>query len=292
VKKPMSEKTNKMKIEKKLVAAIALIVTIGIATIIPLTFFMSTAKAQADEPWFNIDLTYAYFNADTYFNSDVADDIYQVDGVIVFDALLYADAFNQHDARVEYFEFTLYTDELQLSKTHEFIGMDKPGLEKSTIMGTFRTEAWYNIPWLEEKLGVTYGIMLDASAPTASPLSSGGRYHIFNGTAGVPDMLQDTGCGGRRVTPRDETSDTILATLEKTQTIYLDIKRVAYITFDDNGTVTTSECDQLLQHIELTKNSNGEFIFGDLPTYVEDAVSNLGKNWPDNAIHGASSVHF
>jgi|GEM_PF-6308092 len=87
------------------------------------------------------------------------------------------------------------------------------------------------------------------------------------------------------------TLDAMLALLENTQTIYLDIRRVAYITFDDNDVVTISECDQLIHHIELTKNSNGEFTFGDL-TVIENAIDRMNSGDRPPSTHSVSSIHF
>src|SRR5665647_2858518 len=54
-----------MQIEKKLILCSILAISIGIATIAPLAYFMSTVKAQTDEaaPWFNVEVPYAVYTA-------------------------------------------------------------------------------------------------------------------------------------------------------------------------------------------------------------------------------------
>jgi hypothetical protein len=198
----------------------------------------------------------------------------------VFDALTNSDALSQQIvARVEYFEFTIYNSDMQLSKSYHYVGMDKPGLENSTPLSTFPEEAWYNIPWLsfnsKESSGTySYNITsLEALQELEKNRTThGGTSHLRTGYT-------------------HEEIGTTLASLENTQTIYLDVKRVACITFNDNGTVTTSECDQLIQHIELTKNDSGEFTFGDL-TVLKDRAYQLGQSiaTPKNATSTTSNL--
>lgn len=273
----MSEKTNKMKIEKKLIAAIALIVTIGIATIIPLTFFMSTAKAQADEPWFNIDVSSAYLKV------DVTDGYYNGAESIVIDALINSNGLSQHiDARVEYFEFTIYTNDIQLSKSYYYLGMDKPGSEP-TPLPTFPQEVWYNIPWLNLNLSYINDFGFG---------NSGGMYSYNVTSSGLNlERWQGLGISSMYSRTTNEKIDSLFATLENTQTIYLDVKRTAYITFDGNNTVTTLTDDKVIQHIELTKNDYGEFIFGD-SSLLRERVYQLDQSvvTPKNATSTTSNT--
>ncbi len=68
-----------MQIEKKLILCSILAISIGIATIVPLAFFMSpSAKAQVDpndQPQFNFDMPYAYVR-DVWDNSTLTHDTY------------------------------------------------------------------------------------------------------------------------------------------------------------------------------------------------------------------------
>jgi hypothetical protein len=164
---------------------------------------------------------------------------------------------------------------MQFTKTYLVLGADSPGLKNPTNMDTIRAEAWYSIPWLEEKFGVTSR----ANNPFLARYGGGGmRTRDGQGTLCVEWL--DVERAGRYTyytcNINEITDIAVLAALKNTQTIYFDIRRVACITFDDNDVVTVSECDQLIQHVELTKNSNGEFTFGDL-TAIENAFERIGQ---------------
>ncbi len=137
----MSEK-NKIKIEKKLVASFALIIAIGIASIVPLTIFMGTAKAQTvtDDSWFNISLNHAYFSA------NIADGIYQSVDVRGFDTSFNMEAFNrQTGARIEYFEIICYTDDgIQLYRTTYYTGANSSYIENPYNFITLSRESWFD----------------------------------------------------------------------------------------------------------------------------------------------------
>jgi hypothetical protein len=252
-----------MKNGKNIILCCILALAIGISAIVPLAFFMNTAKAQTDdEQWFSIDITSAYFNAGI-----TEDALYQIGETIVFDALINSDALSQQvNARVEYFELTFYAENLQLSKSYQYLGMDRPGLKNATPFNALDHEAWYKIPWLNVAAGGysnSYG-------------SAGGMY-AYNTTNAEAKTWQNLGSSSFSLGGTDKHSDAILTALKNAQTIYLDVRRVAYITYDDNGAVTTFECDQFIQRIELTKNSNGEFTFGDSSTLRSRIISD-GSN--------------
>jgi hypothetical protein len=136
--KPVSEK-NKMKIEKKLIAAIALAITIGIATVIPLTFFMdNTAKAQTSvtASLFNIDIPCAYYNANVTYDVKInslidgshrVHDIWYRDGAVIAvqPSINYDVLDNNTVARIEFFEYTVYTDKLQLQKSYSYFAFNE-----------------------------------------------------------------------------------------------------------------------------------------------------------------------
>ena len=78
---------NQMKIEKKLIVCSILAITIGIATIVPLAFFMTPAKAQTnpeDQPQFDLSIPYAYIS--DYWNTDNPNHTYGYVYSMVFQA--------------------------------------------------------------------------------------------------------------------------------------------------------------------------------------------------------------
>jgi hypothetical protein len=285
----MSEK-NQNRNRTKIVAAIALTIIIGIASVVPLTFFITTRAQASDESWFNIDLPRAYLNA------AVTDDGYRLTGGIAYDVSPnYAAISEDVNARVEYLEFALYIDDLQFIKNYMVLGTDRPGLENPTNMDAVRAEVWYNIPWIEKKIDLPS--FADSDLPSFADRVpnryGGGSYGGTNGSLCVEWM--DIGHAGRYTQYEcniiDITDDAILAALEYSQTIYFDIRRIACITFDGNGITTVLESDQLIQHVELTKNSNGEFTFGDL-TAIENALDRIGQHPARTTISVKGPVHI
>ncbi|MCL1978534.1 MAG: hypothetical protein FWG55_10630 [Candidatus Bathyarchaeota archaeon] len=258
-----------MAIEKKLVALSVLAITIGIATVVPLAFFM-TAEAQTypkyDEPWFNINVPFAFFKA------DLTDGIYQDLCGLPLQVAINYNAFNsQTDARVEYLELTLYTDDLQLFKTNYFFGTVKPGNENLMDSFVFSRESWFNLSELN--------------------LHGGGRGCIYDITQMLDRGVDGLVDGFCRVHNAREDVDLIndkygdiLAVMENTQTIYLDVRRVGYVTFDGNNTVVTLPSAPVIQHIELTKNGD-VFTFGDSAlvsdkiSYAQDHYDRITENW-------------
>ncbi|MDR2699529.1 MAG: hypothetical protein LBC12_01730 [Nitrososphaerota archaeon] len=295
-----------MKIEKNMILCSIFALTIGIATIVPLTFFMNTTEAQPDdEQWFNIDCIYAYYNAfvvDAYDDGYVTNDLFQNTGVILFDALPNYEALSQQqhiDTRIEIFEILFYTDDLQLSKSYEYVGMDRPGLENPTFSSaTFRSDFMFNdpllSPWCYEPIDISpkseQTLSWNGSSNLGSPIPSGGRY-ITNATNLTPEKWQDMGSAGTRGGYTDEISDTKLSALKNTRTIYLDIRRIGYITVDDSATIIASKCNQLIQHIELTKNNTGEFTFGNPTAFIDDVVSPLFGLKPDQLVKPSNGQH-
>jgi len=254
-----------MKIEKNIMLCSILSLAIGISAIMPLAIFMDTARAQSnDEQWLDIDVPWAYFNA------DATDNMYWITGGIAFSVLHNYDLLGQHiDARVDYVELTIYTDDMLLSKSHFYFGTYRPDRETLTHMDNGGPAAWFKVPWLTEKYGIAEYGMRTGDYVNAIPNTGMALYNVTELPPEEwqnisPDARQTQITTGDTIGGIDENTNAILAALENTQTIYLDIRRIACITFADNGTVTTSEYNQFIQHIELTKNSNGEFTFGDV----------------------------
>ncbi|MDR2707901.1 MAG: hypothetical protein LBB87_04070 [Nitrososphaerota archaeon] len=268
----MSEK-NKNGNRKKLITSIALVITIGIATIIPLAFFMSgtnTVKAQQSvtDSLFNIDIPCAYYNADVTYNVEinsmidgrhsVFDAWYRDAAVIAVQPSINYDALdNDTVARIEYFEYTVYTDNLQLQKSYSYFAFN----EKAFDQYNDGPSAYFAMNYYTENM--------------RSHLRDGDYFGGFSVTDPEdPMIVWVAGNHANRGYGADETIDetyrNILAEVESTQTIYLDIRRVAYVSISVDGTMMVVEDNKIIQHLELTKNDEG-FMFGtpaDIPVEV------------------------
>jgi len=133
-----------MKLEKKLIACSILALIIGVSSVLPLTFLMSaTAKADASsEPWFSIDIPYAYWTAydgplnwsSDYFQQPEPNEEQPIEYSVshqhmmvlnfTLDDIPTTDPF---DARVEYYQVRLRSDKESIMDMNWFVGTYKNG---------------------------------------------------------------------------------------------------------------------------------------------------------------------
>ncbi|MCL2691069.1 MAG: hypothetical protein FWE56_02275 [Candidatus Bathyarchaeota archaeon] len=246
-----------MKIEKKLIALSIFAITIGIATVIPMTFLMNVKAQTYAEPWFNIDIPYACFETGLSNNTD---NRYILDQIRIQPSINYKALNQQPEARIEYFEITIYTNDVQLSKNTYYVSMTNTNNESpANLFDSFCRENWFNMSY--------FGI------------GSGGGIHIGDSTE-LPqngETLPNGGTfSGMIIGSFDEFSD-IAKAIENTQTIYLDVRRTYYVTFDGYNTIVTLANNQVIHHIELTKNGNA-FTFGELLEPTELIYATPGDN--------------
>jgi hypothetical protein len=235
-----------------------------------MTAFMN-AKAQPSiaDSLFNIDIPCAYYNANVTYNvvihdiihggSDRVHDIWYRDSAVIAvqPSINYTVLDKDTMARIELFEYTVYTDKLQLQKTHSYLAFNEDAFGQYNDRRGFASGYW------EEEL-------LDRD--------DGMSGHSFGGES-VNDPAEqmpvwiagnNENHGYRQGETMSKTHANILAAIEAAQTIYLDVRRVAYISLSVDGTVLVVEDNKLLQHLELIKNDDG-FMFGapaDIPVEV------------------------
>ena len=271
-------------IEKKVILCAILAITIGIATIVPMEYLMAAqaqeniqtaqaqAKAQAQatsqatyDPWFQINVPYIYVNLDQSGGNTTATwDGVLIQGVANFTFAPEALALNNTDARIEFYQFQVSSENgpilnmtysMAVSKT-EYNVPGIPGGMYSAITGSgdntfdFADGTIYQAPATGDCMGGT--VLYE------SPLNP-----IANYTCGVLSdyITSDNGNSGSQV----------IAELRSAQTLYIDVTRTISVAFEGNAataTTTTMSSSQILQHIELTKISSG-FVYG---TYVQGSV--------------------
>jgi hypothetical protein len=235
-----------MQIEKKLIACSILAIAIGIATVVPLAFFMNVKAETYDEPWFNVEVPYAYFKA------NATDNFYQSTTSIVIQPTINHDALShQTDARIEYFEFTIYSDTIQLSNATYTLAINSSAVEDPTSLFEFSRENWFNSSAFGAGCYVTN---------LTEPL------HLMGTGSSVSYGFEDSSWINKNF-------GAILSTMENAQTIYLDVRRLGYVTFDGNNIVVTLASNQVIQHLEMTKTGDA-FTFGD-PASVRDQFYSL-----------------
>jgi hypothetical protein len=271
-------------VEKKVILCAVLAIAIGIATVIPMEYLMAAqaqeatqtaqaqAKAQAQataqatyDPWFQINVPYIYVNLHQSGGNDTMTwDGVLIQGVANFTFAPEALALNNTDARIEFYQFQVSSENgpilnmtysIAVSKT-EYNVPGIPGGMYSAITGSgdntfdFADGTIYKAPVTGDCMG---GTVLDDSPQTP----------IANYTCGVlSDYIASyNGNSGSQV----------IAELRSAQTLYIDVTRAISVAFEGNATTattTTMSSSQILQHIELTKISSG-FVYG---TYVQGSV--------------------
>ncbi len=236
-----------MKIEKKLILCSILAISIGIATIIPLQYLM-TAEAQTTaevlseaqaitqatqvEPWYNVDVTYAYCNP----NEAGANDTASWSGAsikIAANFTLIPEALRSGEAQIEYYKFAISSEQGPITDLYYHIAQANDA-SFLTFLSSWGTVGFSN--------GLTY------NGPHCSG-GQGGEYNYDGGSYSVGffhgDILESEA----------------VAKIRNAQTLYIDVTKAASVKVTGNITVTEPASDEVIQHIELTKVSDG-FLFG------------------------------
>ena len=222
-----------MQIEKKLILCSILAISIGIATIVPLAYIMNapvSAQTTDEQPWFNMNISYATAGITNPFGEDLATycDVYNF--------TVNPDAIDtQVGSRIECFRLQIYSDKQQLVNKTAYLEVNCTEF-LSPYEVQFAREGWFNI--------------------TGRGGSSGTFAANFNGTF--------TDVQGASEGFSTEDADQIQAILDA-QTIYIDIHRAGYITNNGNSTVAILANDEIIQHLELTRQGD-QFVYGSMST--------------------------
>jgi hypothetical protein len=242
-------KNQKMQFEKKLILCSILAISIGVASIAPLAFFMSSAKVQPgnDIPWFIINSPYAYYITNVKENTSSQIGNFTIFGLASYSAN-YLVGFNLSvnpavthfvNTRIEYYNLHFYSDLGSITDVVVYFGANCTGTIDPSSSFSFRNN------WFNTSASISGEFMLN-----------------FNGTL-TPHVI---GMGG--ISPSGSVINTTLPAAflnaRNAQTIIIDISRMGYVTFDDDNTIVTLADKSIIQHIELTKNED-RFTFGDIP---------------------------
>lgn len=245
-----------MQIEKKLILCSILAISIGIAAIAPVAYFMSTvstAKAETpnDVPWFNVDVPYAYYKTTSQNGSSTyLEGFGEINDLIAYTSTHYIGlnytvnpaVTTFANARIEYIKLHIYSDLGPIEDITSYYGANCTGTIDPASTFFFSRNDWFN-----------------------TTTTSGGTF-LCNFT-GAP--FSDGGVGGLGGSSSSNSfANTTLPAkflnAHNAQVIYIDVSRIGYVTFDGNNTIVTLADDSVIQHIELTKNGN-EFSFGNVP---------------------------
>jgi hypothetical protein len=240
-------------IEKKLILCAILAITIGIATIVPLEYFMA-AQAQIDvqqtntelpkvEPFSTVNVTYAYCNPNKIGGNDTTT-LYGANIEAVVNFTLNPSALTNTNAEIEYYQFAVSSDQGPIvNMTYYFA--ENPNKNIIIFIGP-------GIAALDN--GLTTG-------PVPSN-SQGLTYDPLNRTF-------TTGLVSNYIFGTDPNNlPQAVSDFRNAQTLYIDVSKISTVTANGNITVTTPASSEILQHIVLTKTESG-FVYG---TYAEGTV--------------------
>jgi len=252
----------KTMIEKKLILFSIMAFSIGIGTIVPLGYLISKqaqaaqehqAQAAPDQPWFNISVSYAYCNPNenggnstTTFNGAV------VEAIANF--TLTPDALKVADARIEYYQFQVSSDQgpivnmtYALAETKELLNV--PGYPNGAYIyitgsgdGTFTFADGFTYNGTNINTGDIAGSSVFYDVP--------GQMNQTSALVPVSDYIYSI--NGNSILPA-------VTALRNAQTLYIDVTREYSVTFTGNATAATASVvpsNQFLQHLTLTKTGN------------------------------------
>lgn len=238
-----------MKTEKKLIAFSILAVAIGIAAIVPLEYLMTgesrTVAALTEiKPWFNVDVAYAYCNPYVSGgNNTVSWTGSSIE--IVANFTLTTDAMQNADAQIEYYKFSVSSDQGRIIDLGYYIVEDKANV----VTGI------YGDGTITFANGLTYN----------GPASNGGQ--CINWQAWSPDTVFGF-VSNYILEYNGKIASQTINQIRNAQTLYVEVSKVSTVTVSGDLTATTPADNQILQHIELAKTDNG-FVYG---TYVSGTL--------------------
>ncbi len=236
-----------MQIEKKLVLCSILAISIGIATIVPLAYFMNTVKAQTqtDEaaPWFNVEVQYAVYTANlTDSPVEYPDGLgprmtYTTAYDIKFNFTVNPKAEpNLDGARAEYFELQIYSDLGPIENMTQYIGANCKGNSNPAENFLFSRDNWFN-----------------------TSLIGGGLFlQQYNGSLssvfGTGWLSGSSGASSSSYFPEEpQTASQQFQNAYNAEKIFIDVRRLGFVSFNGNSTIVTLADNAVIQHLELTR---------------------------------------
>ncbi|MCW4018660.1 MAG: hypothetical protein NWF00_08310 [Candidatus Bathyarchaeota archaeon] len=233
-----------MYIEKKLIACCILAISIGIATIVPLEYLMAAQAQPADniqtlaaEPLFDVNALYVNCNLN-HTRETLPSTLYgaTINGLLNM-TVLKPNPLQEYDAKIEYYQFRVYSDEGPIVNMTFCVGY-----------------ANLTLTWLIEgdgTIGFTNGLTYNGTLVDGG-LTVGDGFASTNNTGFL--------CG--EIVSADPNSPPQAVTqLRNADTLYIDVYRQCTLTVKGEITVMTPENNDVLQHMVLTKTSTG-FTYG------------------------------
>jgi hypothetical protein len=268
-------------IEKKLILCGILAIAIGIATIVPLEYMMA-AQTQVNaetslQPWFNVNVPYIYVNLQqSGGNNTMTWDGAAIQGIANFTVTPAGMTLQGADAKIEYYQFEIFSDQGPIAN-----------ISYSVALSIERYPAGNNINDIPGVPGGGYAA-INGGGQNKWVFANGVAYNgipNYNGYCGGGNCFYDiagnnlapnttnqtftTGIFSASITNYNGNSQNQAITeLRNAKTLYIDVSRVCSVSYNGTVTVNMPSSNQVLQHIVLTKTTNG-FVYG---TYTQGEV--------------------
>ncbi|MCW4014859.1 MAG: hypothetical protein NWF06_00655 [Candidatus Bathyarchaeota archaeon] len=261
-----------MKTEKKLIACSILALIIGVSSVFPLVFLM-TATAKADnsnEPWFSINMPYAYWVTNDGPLTDFAFELPWDSGlnetnsvseqhILMLNLTLNVDTTNEvSDGRVEYYTIEIISDKELIETMNFFVGTNSNGsftFDEVLDDIHFTRDDWFDTDLFNQ----TYG--------------GGGGLLKYNWTVSESQLF-DEGGSGEGTLGGSGTSLTVTQ-LREAQTVTVTIYRLGWATFTSDSTTFTTANNEVVDQIQLEKYGEEGWIYNNLIPEDELAETDL-----------------
>lgn len=250
-----------MNLEKKLIAFSILALLVGVSSILPLFFLMSTtAKAETTpQPWFNIKIPYAYWvTSDGKLNNTIShggnieideERLVSEQHTIILNLTLDINTENNPaEARSEYYQIQLRSEKELIKTLFFFVGTRQ---NSSLISDNFHfmREDWFDTDIFS---------------------SGGGGLIIKDWTKGLSMLWPESGSGTGTI---DSSSTAkVVSAIREAETLYISLHRVGGVTFAGNSTIVTWANNEVVEQIQLEKFGDG-FLYNNL--VPEDELSQV-----------------
>ena len=266
-----------MKTEKKLIASSILALLIGVSSVVPILLSMpATAKAETGpEPWFSIDIPYAYwvtsdgpinYNYTVPFPSSMnKTNSVSEQHMIALNLTLTADLTEKPvDAQVEYYQIVVSSDKELIETIHWEVGTNSNSSFKvNDLIGSFH---FMRNDWFD----------------TASfdPMKNGGGGGLAkqDWPLGLSILFPEGGSGSGTLGGSSTSRE--VSAFREAETIVISIYRIGMVTLSGNSTVVTLANNELVGQIQLEKFGEEGWLYNNLIPEDELATVNLLRPVP------------
>ncbi|PVX26046.1 MAG: hypothetical protein CW716_06860 [Candidatus Bathyarchaeum sp.] len=251
----------KLNSQKKLVACSILALIIGVSSVIPLVFLMSTTAEAEDtfEPQFSFNIPYSYWvtmnmTFDYSFESDFFNDNIEPyvneRHVMVFNLTRNANTeYELAERIVEYYRIEITTDKGPINNVYYTVGT---ALDSSSVMQSFHfiRDFWFDTAMFDPKYG------------------GGGGYAKDNWPVGLSVLRS------KPDVPNSETPKVVSA-LREAETVFITVYRIGGVIFTESSTVVTFADNEFVDQIRLEKYGEEGWLYNNLFTEEELATVDL-----------------